>query len=128
MRFASALLAMGLFAAVPAVAQTAAPAPEPQANPYRDLFTRWDGANRESLEAETGTGEAAPMAEAQPDSNAIPAYSPLQPRSDDEAIALGRRVGEVVRSGNCTEGERMARQAGDFALVRAVRAHCRRAR
>jgi hypothetical protein len=55
----------------------------------------------------------------------VPAYSPLQPRAEAEAVALGRRVGEVVRAGDCAEGERIAREAGDFALVNAVRDHCR---
>ena len=129
MRALSALLALGLFAAAPAAGQGAAPAPaaETPANPYRDLFTRWDGVNRDSLEAEQGTVEPAAPAETQ--SNAVPAYAPLAPvRSEAEAVALGQRVGEVVRTGNCAEGERLARQAGDFALLRAVRAHCGRHR
>jgi hypothetical protein len=123
MRALSALLALGLCTAAPAAAQTGAPAPETSANPYRNLFTRWDGVNRESLEAEASPAQqdAAPR----PEGNAIPAYSPLAPlRSEAEAVALGRRVGEVVRAGNCAQGERIAREAGDFALVRAVRAHC----
>ena len=122
----SALLAVGLVCAAPAAGQSAPtpPAAEARANPYRDLFTRWDGANRESLEAEAGTVEPAPSAETRGD--AIPAYSPLIGRSEDEAVALGRRVGEVVRAGDCAQGERIAREAGDLALVRAVREHCRR--
>jgi hypothetical protein len=32
-----------------------------------------------------------------------------------------------VRAGDCEEGERVARAAGDFPLVEAVRAHCRTA-
>ena len=126
MRLASALLAFGLCAALPAAAQTAAPAPETPANPYRELFTHWDGASEEALAVETGTGQPAPAADA--GLNAIPAYSPLTARSETEAVALGQRVGEVVRTGNCTEGERLARGAGDFALLRAVRAHCGRRR
>lgn len=119
MRIALALLAFGLVAAAPPAEQ--APAPD---NPWRDLFTRWDGVNRESMETEAGAAQAAP----QPEGTAIPAFSPLAPRSDEEAVALGRHVGEIVRAGNCAEGERIAREAGDFALVRAVRAHCRRPR
>jgi hypothetical protein len=130
MRALSALLAVCLFAAVsaPGVGQQVAlaPAAEAPANPYRDLFTRWDGANRESLEAEAVAIEPAPAAETRGD--AIPAYSPLIGRSEDEAVALGRRVGEVVRAGDCARGERIAREAGDIALVRAVREHCRRSR
>lgn len=126
MRLVFALLAFGLCAA-PAAAQTGAPAPETPPNPFRELFTRWDGANRESMEVEAGAAE--PAAASGPGSNAIPAYSPLAPpRSEAEAVALGRRVGEVVRTGNCAQGERIARDAGDFALVRAVRAHCGRRR
>ena len=124
MRALSALLALGLVSAAPAAGQGAAPPPaaEAPANPYRDLFTRWDGANRESMTAES---EAAPPAPA-PEAGSIPAYSPLMPRSEEEAVALGRRVGEVVRAGDCAQGERLARAAGDLALVRAVREHCRR--
>lgn len=123
MRLAPAFLAIGLLAAVPAAAQSGAPAPAapPQANPYQNLFTRWDGANREAMEAEAITAQPAP----EPDGNAIPAYSPLVSRSQAEAVALGERVGAVVRAGDCAEGERIAREAGDFALVRAVREHCR---
>ena len=48
------------------------------------------------------------------------------PRSPDglKAQALGERVGEMVATGDCAEGERMARNAGDMALVRAVRDYC----
>ena len=124
MRGAIALLALSLLAAAPAAGQGAAPPPaaEAPANPYRDLFPRWDGANRDSRAAER---EAAPPAPP-PESGSIPAYSPLMPRSEEEAVALGRRVGEVVRAGDCAQGERLARAAGDLALVRAVREHCRR--
>ena len=124
MRGATALLALSLFSAAPAAGQGAAPPPAVQTpgNPYRDLFTRWDGANRDSLAAESEAAQPAPA----PESGSIPAYSPLSPRSEDEAVALGRRVGEVVRAGDCAQGERLARAAGDLALVRAVREHCRR--
>jgi hypothetical protein len=122
MRAALFLLALGLMAASAAAAQDNAPAAvRTPANPYRDLFTRWDGANRESLEAEVARVQPAPA----PDTDHIPAYSPLVPRAQAEAIALGERVGAVVRAGNCAEGERIARAAGDFPLVRAVRDHCR---
>jgi hypothetical protein len=126
MRAVSLLLALAFVAAAPAVAQSDAPATQPQqpANPYRGLFTRWEGANRDSLEVEAGRAQPAPA----PDGNAIPAYSPLVSRSQAEAIALGERVGAVVRAGNCAEGERIARAAGDFPLVQAVRAHCRGSR
>ena len=126
MRAASALLALGLLVAAPAAGQQVPPAStaETPANPYRGLFTSWAGANRDSMEAEAVATQPGPA----PDSTSIPAYSPLVPRSQDEAVALGRRVGEVVRAGDCAGGERMAREAGDLALVRAVREHCRRPR
>ena len=126
MRLAPLFPALSLLAAAPAAGQAAAPPqPQPQqqqvpANPYQDLFTRWDRANREALEAEADVPQPVP------DSASIPAYSPLVPRSQGEAVALGERVGAVVRAGDCAEGERMAREARDFALVRAVREHCRR--
>jgi hypothetical protein len=76
----------------------------PAANPYRGLWTDWDAANRASIEAER---------------NAMP------PRlTAEEARALGTRVGEVVAQGDCRNGERMAREAGDMRLVEAVRRHC----
>ncbi len=126
MRLAPALLALGLVTAAPAGAQgiVSPPVPEAAANPYQQLFTRWDGANREALETETAPARPAP----EPQGNAIPAWSPLQPRSEADAMALGERVGRVVRAGDCADGERIAREAGDFALVRAVRDHCRRPR
>ncbi|HTU10910.1 MAG TPA: hypothetical protein VMG08_08440 [Allosphingosinicella sp.] len=120
-----ALLALGLLAAAPAVGQgSAAPAQDAPANPYRGLFTPWDGANRESMDAES----RAPIQAPEPDGSAVPAYSPLMPRSQAEAIALGARVGTMVRAGDCAGGERVAREAGDLALVRAVREHCSRPR
>jgi hypothetical protein len=119
------LLALSLFA-TPVAAQTGAPAPAaaPPANPYGGLFTSWDGVNRDSIEAESNPAEAEPQGP-EPQNHAVPAYSPLQPHSQAEAVALGERVGQVVRTGDCAEGERIAREAGDFALVRAVREHCR---
>jgi hypothetical protein len=130
MRIAAVLLALALPAAASA-AQDAAPVQAPQQaapaeqNPYRDLFTPWNGVNRDSMDAETA-GTPPPSAP-EADDRSVPAYSPLAPRSQAEAVALGERVGAVVRAGDCAEGERIARQAGDFALVRAVQAHCRRA-
>jgi len=98
----------------PAVALAQA-APAPPSSNFAGLFTSWSGTSRESLRSE--------IARQQP-SGAVPASSPLQ-RSHGEAAALGERVGDVVRRGDCQEGERMAREAGDFALVRAVRDYCR---
>lgn len=96
--------------ALTAVLAQPAAAPAPAEARYGELFTDWRGANRESLDHERRRGEAA---------NA-PA------RTAAEARALGDRVGRIVAEGACTEGERIAREAGDFALVRAVQDHCRR--
>jgi len=98
------LIASALASAAPA--QPAAPDPG-----YGGLFTRWSGANSEALRAETAR-----------EATAAPA-GPLRPGSPE----LGARVGEIVRGGDCAEGERVARAAGDFPLVEAVRAHCRTA-
>ena len=97
------LIASALASAAPptAVVPDSAPA-------FSGLFTRWTGANDEALRAEAS--RAAP---------AVPA-GPLRAGSPE----LGARVGEIVRSGDCEEGERVARAAGDFPLVEAVRAHC----
>lgn len=50
--------------------------------------------------------------------------------SSPEALAkareLGDRVGRIVAAGDCAEGERLARAAGDMGLARAVRVHCYR--
>lgn len=107
--------------------QATAPAPaaaQPPSNPFQNLWTGWSGANRDSLEAETRM-QAQPD-RAPPEATSIPAGSPLLSRSREEAEALGARVGEIVRGGDCAEGERMARAAGDFALVQAVRDYCER--
>ncbi|MEA3012630.1 MAG: hypothetical protein QOD42_1175 [Sphingomonadales bacterium] len=112
-------------ASVAAAGQATAPAAaQPPANPFQSLWTGWSGASRDSLEAEIRT-QAQPD-RAPPDSTSIPAGSPLFSRSREEAEALGARVGEIVRGGDCAEGERVARAAGDFALVQAVRDHCER--
>lgn len=42
----------------------------------------------------------------------------------EQAQALGKRVGEIVAAGDCAEGERVARAAGDMGLARAVRDYC----
>ena len=48
-----------------------------------------------------------------------------RPRSEADARALGDRVGRMVAAGDCRGGERMAMEAGDSALVRAVRNYCK---
>ena len=52
--------------------------------------------------------------------------APILPRSEADARALGDRVGRMVAAGDCRGGERMAMEAGDSALVRAVRSYCLR--
>jgi hypothetical protein len=99
---ATTLIASALASAVPAPANAAGPG-------YSGLWTRWPAANSEALRAETA--RRAPTAPS----------GPLRAGSPE----LGARVGEIVRGGDCEEGERVARAAGDFPLVDAVRAHCR---
>ena len=89
---------------------SAAPTPAPAADPgFTGLWTRWPTANSEALRAEVA--------------RQAPTAAPGQLRAGSPE--LGARVGEIVRTGDCEEGERVARAAGDFPLVEAVRAHCR---
>jgi hypothetical protein len=102
----------GLILAPPALAQRP---PAPQAG-FSGLFTPWTGVNRDSLQAEVEQRRRAAAAGI--------AAAPDQQRRYTAAVALGERVGQVVRQGDCEQGERLAREAGDLALVRAVRGHC----
>jgi hypothetical protein len=72
----------------------------------RGLFSDWRRANDASLAAESRR-----QAQGR--------------RTVGAARTLGERVGELVASGDCEGGERMAREAGDFPLVDAVRDFCR---
>jgi hypothetical protein len=101
---AAILLAAALAAAGPAPAQ-----PRAQQG-FSALWTPWGNANSAALQAETRR-QAPP----------VTSTGPLRAGSPE----LGARVGEIVRAGDCEEGERIARLAGDFPLVEAVRAHCR---
>ena len=101
------LLALLAISAQPSLTPPPPAADEPR---FGGLFIDWREANRESLDREHERAIAAD----------VPA------RSVAEAEALGDRVGRVVAEGACAEGERIAREAGDFALVRAVQDHCRR--
>ena len=112
--FAFLPLSLALLAPTAALAQQAAAQPN-----FSGLFTSWSGTSRESLRAETEARRPAPEA------GAVPAASPLQGPGRNQAVALGERVAEVVRQGDCAEGERIAREAGDFPLVDAVRDYCR---
>jgi hypothetical protein len=110
------LLMMALAAAVPATAR-AAPVPAPSSG-IGNLWTSWQGINREAMRAES---EA--LRQVRHD---VASAGPRRlHRLRNEGRALGERVGEIVRAGDCDDGERIARLAGDFALVEAVRGHCR---
>jgi hypothetical protein len=97
-----------MIAATLIAAALAAAGPTPN-HGYSGLWTRWPVANGEALRAEAA--------------RQIPAAPSGQLRAGSPE--LGARVGEIVRTGDCEEGERVARAAGDFPLVDAVRAHCR---
>lgn len=73
--------------------------------PFGALWVDWKALGREASAAELAPG-------------------PQPPRRGGEAAALGERVGEVVAGGDCAIGERLAREAGDIPLARAVREHC----
>jgi hypothetical protein len=94
--------------AAPALAQTT-----PPPAPYSGMFTPWSGTSRESLRAEA-------EARRTPPAGAVPATA-----EHNAQVALGERVADAVRRGDCAEGERLAREAADFPLVRAVRDYCR---
>ena len=104
---------LALLVSAPAVA--AQPAADGRAR-FDGLFVNWSAASRESIEAERKAA-------------AQPAPAPLSAAASVALAtagsqALGERVGEIVAMGDCAEGERVARTAGDFALVAAVREHC----
>lgn len=85
-------------------------APASQAAPFDRLWTDWRAVSRQSSASEKVEAEAA--------------RAPKTATEQAEAVARGERVGEVVASGDCAIGERLAREAGDIPLARAVRAHC----
>jgi hypothetical protein len=91
-------------ALMPAAAIAQAPAQD--SSSLRGLWSDWRSLNHASVQAETRR-QAAPQ------------------RTVAEARTLGDRVGRLVASGDCEGGERMAREAGDFPLVEAVRDYCR---
>ncbi len=84
---------------------------------FSRLWTGWGSVNRQAMSTET-----AAVGRVRQDVASADAERLAQLR--DRGRALGERVGEIVRLGDCAEGERVARAAGDFALVEAVRAHC----
>jgi hypothetical protein len=111
------LVCLALVAPSPVFAAETPPSPP---SPYSRLFTGWGSVNRDAMSTET---EA--MRRVREDVATADAERLHQLQS--QGRALGERVGEIVRLGDCAEGERVARAAGDFALVEAVRAHCRAA-
>ena len=52
--------------------------------------------------------------------------APAPQRTEADARSLGDRVGQMVAAGDCRGGERLAAEARDSALVRAVREYCMR--
>ena len=112
-----AIFCLALVAPSLAVAAEAPPSPPSQ---FSRLWTGWGSVNRDAMTTET---EA--MRRVQEDVATADAERLHQ--LQNQGRALGERVGEIVRLGDCAEGERVARSAGDFALVEAVRAHCRAA-
>ncbi|TMJ17714.1 MAG: hypothetical protein E6G94_01660 [Alphaproteobacteria bacterium] len=94
------------------LALLAAPAaPPPAAAPFLD----WRALSRDSARVES-------------EQLRKPAEMPSTLASRTDAIvrgrALGDRVGQIVAAGDCDEGERQARAAGDIALANAVRNYC----
>ena len=110
-RFLAALVLLSA-AAAPAIA--AEPATDARAR-FGSLFVDWNAASRQSIETERQEA-AKPAAE--------PAVTSAAAMTVPGSRALGERVGDIVALGDCAEGERVARAAGDFALVAAVRDHC----
>jgi hypothetical protein len=104
-----------LAAAVGQPAVQPPPAPPPPAvrgeARFRSLFIDW-----------RATGEEA-LAREQARLNDLAAADPAPQR---QARALGDQVGEMVALGDCDGGQRLAREAGDQALLRAVEGHCSR--
>jgi len=109
--FLAALTLISL-AAAPAFALE--PSAETRAR-FGSMFVDWNAASRQSIEAEREQ-VARPPAE--------PAAAPASAMSVPGSRALGERVGDIVALGDCADGERVARAAGDFALVAAVRDYC----
>ena len=95
-------------------------APASPTNDFRSMWTGWGTANAASIAIERRSVERVREDLATGDAE-------RQRQLRSQGRALGERVGEIVRLGDCEEGERVAREAGDFALVEAVRDHCRAA-
>ena len=118
------LVLLAILAATPAAAaQPVAPAAPVSASEsgrarFQGLFVDWNDASRASIEAEReAAARPAPSPNVAAAASAVAASAP-------GSVALGERVGAIVALGDCAEGERVARTAGDFALVAAVRNYC----
>ena len=107
------LIWLALVCGTPAAAQ-GAPAADPG---FRSLWTSWDQANRQAMDREI-------EAQRRVEEDLATADAQRRQLLRNQGRALGERVGEIVRLGDCAEGERLAREAGDFPLVEAVRNHC----
>ena len=116
-RFGLSWLALLAPAVALAQASSSQPAPATPRGGFESLWTGWSNANQDSIRAEEQAARSA-----------RPSAAEAPRRYQAGSVALGERVGEVVRLGDCAEGERLAREAGDFPLLDAVRAHCRPAR
>ena len=111
----TALLCLVLMAPTPALAQ--ASVASSSGSDFTRLWTGWRSINRDAMATESDAVQRVRQDVASADAERL---RQLQ----SQGRALGERVGEIVRLGDCAEGERVAREAGDFALVEAVRAHC----
>ena len=114
--FRASLFSLALLA--PAVA-FASDAPASPPSGFGRLWTGWGSINREAMTSENEAAERVRRDLATADAARLEALR-------NQGRELGERVGEIVRLGDCEEGERVARAAGDFALVEAVRDHCAR--
>jgi len=111
----SSLFLIALLAPAMALAQVGAA--ESTASDFSRLWTGWGNVNRQAMRTETD-------AIRQVRHDVATAGTGRLGQLREQGRALGERVGEIVRLGDCAEGERVAREARDFALVEAVRAHC----
>ena len=109
--------AIRLFSLCAALLAASAAAAPPTPDDFGRLWTGWHDVNASALAIERESVE-----EVREDY--VRAGSERRRQLQNQGRALGERVGEIVRAGDCEEGERVARAAGDFALVQAVRAHC----
>jgi len=105
---------LALLAPSAALAQAA---PAAGASDFQRMWTGWRAANAASLSVERVSVERVRQ-------DVATADAARMHQLRNQGRALGERVGEIVRLGDCAEGERVARAAGDFALVQAVRSHC----